>query len=156
MSMQAMIMHFIRQLKGQLTMQARTIRSKLVDAVHNRSIEELTVLLAAGCDSYSSDTITAFTSACARGYVDIVKVLIAAGVNIHAKDEEALNWAAEGGHAEVVKLLIEAGANITVNDYQPLKNAMRRKYLEVVKLLIEAGADITQIDNYKEKLLKMI
>jgi len=39
------------------------------------------------------------------GHVEVVKVLLDSGANVHADDDRALQWASENGHVEVVKVL---------------------------------------------------
>ena len=49
-----------------------------------------------------------------HGYLDIVKLLINLGANIHAQNNQAITEASWLGHLSVVKLLIESGADIRV------------------------------------------
>ena len=46
-----------------------------------------------------------------NGHVEVVKLLLAAGADVHADDDYALRRASEEGQVEVVKLLLAAGAN---------------------------------------------
>jgi len=39
------------------------------------------------------------------GCVEAVKVLLGAGANVHAINDEALRWASRNGHVEIVNLL---------------------------------------------------
>ncbi len=60
-----------------------------------------------------------------RGYLDIVKVLIKAGVNCNDRDghnETALIYAADCGVVDIVKLLIKAGADLNVKDSLNMNN----------------------------------
>jgi ankyrin repeat protein len=82
------------------------------------------------------------SNAVMHGDLKAVKQFMAAGVDIHAKDEAALRLACTHGHLEIVKFLVEAGADISVNDHQPLKWAVLRGRIEVVKFLVEKGTDI--------------
>ena len=50
------------------------------------------------------------------GKLEIVKLLIEHGADIHADDDYALGKAAEFGHLEIVKFLFECGANIHADD----------------------------------------
>ncbi|CAK9051210.1 unnamed protein product [Durusdinium trenchii] len=86
-------------------------------------------------------------SAAARGYLEVVRLLLEAGADVNAEDQDgstALMIAAHNRHLEVVRVLLEAGAD---------KNAARQDgatalfaaafsgQLEVVRMLIEAAAD---------------
>ena len=55
-------------------------------------------------------------TAARTGKVDAVRVLLAHGADVNAKEswkqQTALMWAAHEGNAEAVKLLLEAGANV--------------------------------------------
>ena len=78
----------------------------------------------------------------------IVKLLLAAGADVHTHDDYALRLASMNGHPEVVKLLIAAGADVNAYEGWALMLASERGYLEIVKLLIDAGADLHAKDDY--------
>lgn len=40
-----------------------------------------------------------------NGYIEIVKLLLNEGADVHADNDTALRWASENGHSEVVKVL---------------------------------------------------
>jgi ankyrin repeat protein len=72
-----------------------------------------------------------------NGYVDVVKVLLAAGANVHVNNDYALRVASENGHVDVVKVLLAAGANVHVyNDYA-LRWASDNGRVDVVLALAE-------------------
>ena len=87
-----------------------------------------------------------FINAASKGYLSLVKALLAAKADVNAKDydgETALIAAAAQGHADVVKLLLDAGANKEAKDYwgnTALKEAKYYNHADVVKLLLDAGA----------------
>ena len=49
----------------------------------------------------------ALQKASANGHADTVKVLLAAGAHVRAKEDWAVRWAAKNGHAETVAVLQE-------------------------------------------------
>ena len=93
---------------------------------------------------------TALMFAAERGFVEIVKTLLAQGANLNHQNKygfAALHAAASNNHAEVVKLLLEKGAQVDPRDelgQTPLYFAAERGYLEVVRLLVARGADVHQ------------
>ena len=88
---------------------------------------------------------TALTWACIKGYLEIVKCLLAAG----ADKEKAVNdgWtppieAADKGHVEIVRVLLAAGAKkdkITAGGKTALSRATSQDHQEIVQLLQPAG-----------------
>ena len=74
-----------------------------------------------------------------NGREDWVMIALGEGVDIHTWNDAALRWASMGGHVEVVKILMEAGADIHGSDYigydAALRLASQNKHVEVVKLL---------------------
>ncbi|BCS82625.1 ankyrin repeat protein [Cotonvirus japonicus] len=79
---------------------------------------------------------------CRYGDLEKVKELVAKGVNVKARDNCALRWAAEYGNLEVVKFLIENKAEVTGSGSYALIMACENGYLEVVKYLVECGTNI--------------
>lgn len=80
------------------------------------------------------------------GHLEIVKLLLAAGADIHTTYDRALINAVDYGHLEVVRLLLEKGADVEANNNLALSLAVGNNYLEIVKLLLDNGADIHNDD----------
>ena len=78
-----------------------------------------------------------FTNACRYGHVEVVKLLLEAGVDPTSNNNKAIKYACGNGHVEVVKLLLKAGVNPSVSDDYPLRIACENGHLEVVKVLLE-------------------
>jgi len=74
--------------------------------------------------------------------LELIKKLVSEGANVHAKDDEALLWAAENGHLEIVQYLVNVGVNVNANDDYPLQSAASNGHLEIVKFLVSQGANI--------------
>jgi len=74
------------------------------------------------------------------GRVEVVRLLLAAGADVHAQDDEALREASMEGHAEVVQVLLAAGANVHANNDRALRMASKYGHAEVVQMLLAAGA----------------
>jgi hypothetical protein len=81
-----------------------------------------------------------------RGDLPEVKLLLAAGAAVNAKDEKgrtALILASMQGHREVVQALLAAGAEVnakSTNGKTALMLATEKGHREVIELLLKAGA----------------
>ncbi|KAI5287776.1 Glycerophosphocholine phosphodiesterase [Ascosphaera aggregata] len=91
-------------------------------------------------------------------FIDIVKLLVEAGVDVNYQDENgetALHLAARFGHTQCAKTLIEGSsqqkANLELTEkayaWTPLFIACVDGNLEVADLLIKAGADVNRLDS---------
>lgn len=84
----------------------------------------------------------ALRTASAEGHADVVSLLLAAGANVHARDDKPLRVASDEGHADVVSLLLEAGANVHAGHDLALRTASDAGDAGIVALLLEAGANV--------------
>lgn len=86
--------------------------------------------------------------AAGHGHTETVKLLLAAGANVHADNDWALRMASNCGHTDTVKVLLVAGANVhAVGDYA-LRGAAKNDHTETVKILLAAGADVHAWDDW--------
>jgi len=83
-----------------------------------------------------------------NGHVEVVKVLLAVGADVHARNDYALRWASQNGHVEMVKVLLVAGADVHARDDYALQWASEKGHDEVVKVLLAAGADVHADNDY--------
>ena len=74
-------------------------------------IDEIKVNEAFRIASYINE---AFRYASRYGHTEIVKVLLEAGADVHALDDNALRYASENGHTETVKVLKAAMKKHTI------------------------------------------
>lgn len=142
----------------------------VIEAVKNRQVRVLEVLLARGASAEADDgeysrPRKAITLAAEAGSVESVALLLRYGADPRTRNEfpfrinfhegspsrkidnhkSALMYAAAGGHAEVVRLLLKAGARpnaTTVYDETALMYAAGNGHSETTRLLIRAGADL--------------
>ncbi|KAJ3083081.1 hypothetical protein HK102_001269 [Quaeritorhiza haematococci] len=91
----------------------------------------------------------ALTNAVYKGHLEVARLLLGCGADVHANEDEAIRVAMSSldpnlrdRRIEVVRLLLENGADVHVNDEMPLKWAAADGYLEIVQMLLEYGADI--------------
>ena len=84
--------------------------------------------------------------ACICGKIEIVKLLLENGVDIHYTDDNALRVACEVGHYDIVKLLLDAGANIHAKYGDPLMIVCEFGHYDIAKLLLENGANVNALD----------
>jgi ankyrin repeat protein len=119
--------------------------------------ENVELLLAKGADPNRKMNVLGFLPTSpllfAIGYDDpaLIRVLVAAGANVHEKDNDgmtALDWAAIAHHAGTVKALLATGAAAHINDkdrfgYTPLLYASAVDFgdAEIASILLRAGAD---------------
>ncbi|KAF4810565.1 Ankyrin repeat and KH domain-containing protein 1 [Colletotrichum siamense] len=94
---------------------------------------------------------SALQAASGRGDIELVKLLLSAGVNVNAEAcdyrQTALEAASEGGHINVVELLLFAGANVNAQSANgsgrtALQAASHGGHIEVVERLLSAGANV--------------
>ena len=95
---------------------------------------ELSAMLTSAPKSIKNLAPSAFLHfACAKGYKDIVKMLLDKGANASIISNQSitpLHFAAKSGHKEVLQLILDAGADINATDKQgktPLIYAIEAK-----------------------------
>jgi len=82
----------------------------------------------------------------------MVRLLLAAGADVHAQHDDAMYWAAGNGHVVVVRALITATAGAHVFNESPLHHAARRGHADVVRLLLTVGANVHAANDYALRL----
>lgn len=112
--------------------------SQLIEACKNGDLETVKTLLTA---NVNVDYPLCLASE--HGHLEIVKLLLALGANLHVHGNAPLRRASENNHPEVVKVLITFGANINACDNDSLYRAANYGHFEVVKVLLTAGANVT-------------
>lgn len=90
--------------------------------------------------------------ACHAGNLNLVRMLLEHGADMHAREGMPLALASGGGHVEVVKFLIEeAGANVAIGNHKALAAAIASTkpcHLQILCMLLEAGANVHASDNF--------
>ena len=92
---------------------------------------------------------TALMTAARSGSLDAMKILLARGADVHArenwKQQTALMWAAHEGHTGAVRLLLEAGARVEERSafgWTPFLFAVRQGHPDTIDALLAGGASI--------------
>jgi ankyrin repeat protein len=127
-----------------------TVCLKKTHASGNReNVRRVKDAIAAGADvNYSHDDYSCLAAAATGGDVEIVKLLLAAGADKDAKDQQGftpLFFATMGGNTKCIGVLINAGADKdTMNNqgFTPLLCASQRGDDHCVAMLLAAGANV--------------
>ncbi len=97
---------------------------------------------------FNTDGFTALHLACFFGHAELVRMLLAAGADVHvvAKNDmriQPLHAACANGNVEIARLLLEHGAAVNAtqqNDFTPLMAARQNQNERLLQLLEEFGA----------------
>ncbi|KAJ3051517.1 hypothetical protein HK097_007453 [Rhizophlyctis rosea] len=116
------------------------IRIVLSNACCFGRTEILKILLKWGIDPNHEERLLKL--AVERGQTEAVNILLDAGADVHANNEEALMIASGQGFANIVQLLINAGADVHIQSDEALKLAAEKGHAGTVQTLLSAGADI--------------
>ncbi|EAW24552.1 Ankyrin repeat protein [Aspergillus fischeri NRRL 181] len=132
-------------------------------AVVNNHSEVVQFLLAAGAnmDVPAGDPAgrSVFQHAVFHGYLDIVRSLLAAHVDVNIcggdNNYTALTWAVLGGKLEAVRLLLgyRAKEQLELSGKDALYWAMHDGCERIAALLVDAGAPVDEIDRYGRTIL---
>lgn len=118
-------------------------------AVYENHFEIAKLIISAGADINKrsggfSGSGFAVEWASEGGFLEMTKLLLAAGARITGDKYKLLEFAARGGNIEIARLLLEKGLEINEpsDESHPLGAAAESGRLEMVKYLLAAGADI--------------
>ena len=100
-----------------------------------------------------ADSVTLLHAAAAAEDIQLMRLLIDHGGNLHARDSKnrtPLHLAATAGDSpDIVEMLIDKGADVDAQDVYkstPLHMAVRNNYIETAQKLIARGASIEAVD----------
>ena len=91
---------------------------------------------------------TTIVEASKNGRINIVKILIAKGVDINTTDDvgyTSISYAALKGHIEIVDLLVGYGADVNIRNHwggTALVQAVFFGHIDIAKILIDNGANM--------------
>jgi ankyrin repeat protein len=110
-------------------------------------VEEVAALLVQRCDPDDHIPHDALFVSCEIGWLNVVKLLLDRGWDLHADADMALSCAASEGHPDVLALLLERGANVNAGNGRALRWACRSGRMDIVITLIQHGANVRLCDN---------
>ncbi|XP_063965477.1 E3 ubiquitin-protein ligase MIB2-like isoform X1 [Lytechinus pictus] len=93
------------------------------------------------------------------GFLDVAKLLIAAGADLDATDDDgdtALMFSVYGNHPEIVKFLLQKEANVNIVNNErrsALHQAVTRSYIECIKILLDYNINLNIQDNFGDTAL---
>ena len=140
------------------------INERLLAAVNNEDMQEITELVHKGADvNFKPDHMSTSPLAIALGKEDlrVARLLVQLGANVDERDGVGYTFlikAAIYGNQEIARFLIENGADVNARSdigFTPLSQACyaiksgmgNSDYLALVKLLLNSGADIALGDD---------
>ena len=89
------------------------------------------------------------------GHIDITKLLLAHGADIHARDSvfhlTPFLWAAQEGETVTMKILVKAGSDVNdrgINNQTALMLAAANGHVETVKTLLDLGAEVNAKNSF--------
>ena len=89
----------------------------------------------------------ALVRAVEKKYVEVVKLLLDNGADVHVTNDAPLYAAAKEGMSDIIRLLLEYGADASAGESIALRRAIYNKDVETVKLLLEHGVDVNDARN---------
>ena len=137
----------------------------LIDAAKANQLSLVETALRSQADPNTSDNTYGWTAlhyAASSGNTEIIHILLKAGANINAQNEEGstpLYSAVWARQIEAVKLLLEYGARLDISSkvgITPLHSAVTALSSELTKMLLAAGADIDARSNEKPQIAHCI
>lgn len=89
------------------------------------------ILLASG----ASPCGYALHTAAAKGWTNLLRILLDAGVDLHYCNDLALSCAVSHGHLKIVEMLLANGADFRATDHIAIRQAVNNNCLEITELL---------------------
>lgn len=89
----------------------------------------------------------ALMTAIEKDQIEMVRLILNAGVDVHFKIDVFLRFASSNGHTEIVRLLLDAGADVHAWNNFSLRYASVNGHTEIVRILLDAGADVHTEDD---------
>jgi ankyrin repeat protein len=133
-----------------------TPESQLVSAIANGNLDKVKQLIAKNPNlvnaKLNKDGDTALSIACDKDNLNIVNVLIKAGADVNATDNDGETVLMRVSNVKIVNALIKAGADVNATDNDGntavIKNSDSKYTLDIINTLIQAGADLEAENKY--------
>ncbi|MEM5947023.1 ankyrin repeat domain-containing protein [Spirochaetia bacterium 38H-sp] len=84
--------------------------------------------------------------------VEIVKFLLDNGADVHAFKDAALIFAVEKNYHQIVDVLLQYGADVHARNEEPLLTAISNYHFDLADFLIQKGADVNVLSTIHEYL----
>ena len=98
--------------------------------------------------------MTALVYSAKKGHIDCLRVLLDAGADVNAKNEDgntSLIYSAKKGHTDCLSALLDAGADVNAKDKNGVTSLMysaRNGHSDCLRALLDAEADVNAKDNF--------
>lgn len=109
--------------------------SCMSDALNGSHTKVIKILLKAGIYNDEASYDWALTFASSYSSAEVVRLLLKAGADIHANDDEALREAVKKNKPENVIVLLKAGAHVHAKNDEAFREAKSKNYITVMNIL---------------------
>lgn len=119
-------------------------KNPIIDAASSGNLQKVKDLLVKRPISFCRQEIErAFRLAARNGHPEIVKILIAYGVDIHSRENETFYWIIQNGDVSMLELILSTDLN-NQSFGDILKDAAHFGNIIIVKLLLKRGFQVTE------------
>ncbi|KAJ3045092.1 hypothetical protein HDV00_011817 [Rhizophlyctis rosea] len=122
------------------------LTSILYETITQRTTVLVPLLINAGADVQGAP----LNAAAQRGLTYTVKLLLVAGSDAQAFDNEAFITAARNGHVAAARMLLDAGADVHARMDEAINSAVSERHEAVITLLIRRGVSTAKVRELRD------